>query len=422
MFTLALCLTASLSASAAAGHLRSNTNMQPEQVAAILMSVQNEWKAQAHIVTECGAKDEFTNNLPTCKEALTAFQHSCIKVASAIMVSSNTPSDATEYMTDVCSQSLLSPWHQAKCNIVSAAITSKMSDNVADNRQDYFEHAKQACNGVWSRFMEEQQKLHTPEIKQVPGKTEMDAKKDEEEVHRVALKSQTAKQNHVQQKASNVPNSKTTASKQVFNEEVAGKLTKNMQKAKKQGKEDLEIIVAPPPASAAAGKAAPANAAGKNDKKVPPAPKEAAITKSSPSKISPNVRQGVAFLQTVHTEAPADMLAKEMTHDLELNFNRIAPFGKEDTAKELQDHASKTQDTLVDAVENAEVAEIKRAVFRALTRLRAATIKEFDTIARLETQAIDAYNDAHHFRAENPLAHLHEDEAPVSTDKLKSFH
>merc|ERR1712032_1395544 len=68
------------------------------------------------------------------------------------------------------------------------------------------------------------------------------------------------------------------------------------------------------------------------------------------------------------------------------------------TAKELQDHAAKTQDTLVDAVENAEVAEIKRAVFRALTRLRAATIKEFDTIARLETQAIDAYNDAHHYR------------------------
>ena len=79
---------------------------------------------------------------------------------------------------------------------------------------------------------------------------------------------------------------------------------------------------------------------------------------------------------------PADKLAKEMTHDLEVNFNKIAPFGKEDTAKELQDHASKTQDTLVDAVENAEVAEIKRAVFRALTRLRAATIKEFDTIAR----------------------------------------
>jgi len=128
----------------------------------------------------------------------------------------------------------------------------------------------------------------------------------------------------------------------------------------------------------------------------------------------------ISFLQV--NKAPEDELAKEMTHDLEMNFNKIAPFGKEDTAKELQDHAAKTQDTLVDAVENAEVAEIKRAVFRALTRLRAATIKEFDTIARLETQAIDAYNDAHHYRAENPLAHLHEDEAPVETDKLKSFH
>ena len=39
--------------------------------------------------------------------------------------------------------------------------------------------------------------------------------------------------------------------------------------------------------------------------------------------------------------------AEEMTHDLEMNFNKIAPFGKEDTAKELQDHAAKTQDTLV---------------------------------------------------------------------------
>jgi len=129
-----------------------------------------------------------------------------------------------------------------------------------------------------------------------------------------------------------------------------------------------------------------------------------------------------SFAQTFMEKAPEDELAQEMTHDLEMNFNKIAPFGKEDTAKELQDHAAKTQDTLVDAVENAEVAEIKRAVFRALTRLRAATIKEFDTIARLETQAIDAYNDAHHYRAENPLTHLHEDEAPVETDKLKSFH
>mmetsp|Transcript_44074 Transcript_44074/g.80517 ORF Transcript_44074/g.80517 Transcript_44074/m.80517 type:complete len:197 (+) Transcript_44074:92-682(+) len=100
----------------------------------------------------------------------------------------------------------------------------------------------------------------------------------------------------------------------------------------------------------------------------------------------------------------------------------IAPFGKEDTAQELQDLAARTQDTLVDAVENAQVAEIKRAVFRSLTRLRAAQIKEFDTIARLETQALDEYNDNHHYRAENPLDYLHNAEPEVEEDKYTSFH
>ena len=72
---------------------------------------------------------------------------------------------------------------------------------------------------------------------------------------------------------------------------------------------------------------------------------------------------------------------------------------------ELQNHTAKTQDKLVDAVENAEVTEIKRAVFRALTRLRAATIREFEMIAGLETQAIDAYNDTHQYRDEDSLTH-----------------
>ena len=52
------------------------------------------------------------------------------------------------------------------------------------------------------------------------------------------------------------------------------------------------------------------------------------------------------------------------------NATLVAPFGKEDTAAESQSHAARTQDTLVNAVENAEVTEIIRAVFRALTRLK----------------------------------------------------
>merc|ERR1719277_2407887 len=73
------------------------------------------------------------------------------------------------------------------------------------------------------------------------------------------------------------------------------------------------------------------------------------------AQISSHQRHGLRVTTegAASVSAPEDELAKEMTHDLEMNFNKIAPFGKEDTAKELQDHAAKTQDTLVDAVENA---------------------------------------------------------------------
>ena len=69
------------------------------------------------------------------------------------------------------------------------------------------------------------------------------------------------------------------------------------------------------------------------------------------------------------------------------NVTLVTSFGKKDTATESQSHAARTQDTLVNAVENAEVNEIIRAVFRALARLRAAETKEFDTIARLGTHS-----------------------------------
>ena len=48
----------------------------------------------------------------------------------------------------------------------------------------------------------------------------------------------------------------------------------------------------------------------------------------------------------------------------------VTHFGKEDTAAESQSHAARIQVTLVNAVENAEITEIKCAVFRALTRFK----------------------------------------------------
>ena len=83
------------------------------------------------------------------------------------------------------------------------------------------------------------------------------------------------------------------------------------------------------------------------------------------------------------------------TQEMLENVTLVTTFGKEDTAAESQSHAARTQDTLVNAVENAEVTD---AVFRALTRLRAAETKEFDTIARLETQITNENNET--FRRE----------------------
>ena len=68
------------------------------------------------------------------------------------------------------------------------------------------------------------------------------------------------------------------------------------------------------------------------------------------------------------------------------NTTLVTPFGKEDTAAESQSHAARIQDT----VENAEITEIKCAVFRALTLLRAA---ELNSIDRLETQTTDESNE-----------------------------
>ena len=71
------------------------------------------------------------------------------------------------------------------------------------------------------------------------------------------------------------------------------------------------------------------------------------------------------------------------------NATLVTLFGKEDTAAEPQNHTARIQVTLVNAGENAEVTEVKRAVFCALTRLRARETKEFDAIARLEKQVIN---------------------------------
>jgi len=100
--------------------------------------------------------------------------------------------------------------------------------------------------------------------------------------------------------------------------------------------------------------------------------------------------------------------------DTAMPYGDLEPFGREDTAQELTENSIKESDAMVDQLERAEVSEEKRAVFRALTRLRGAAITSFDGVARSQTGNIDEYNKIHKWRETHPLHHLADEESDIS--------
>lgn len=100
--------------------------------------------------------------------------------------------------------------------------------------------------------------------------------------------------------------------------------------------------------------------------------------------------------------------------DTQMPYGDLEPFGREDTAQELTESSIKESDSMVDQLERAEVAEEKRSVFRALTRLRGAAITSFDGVARSQTGNIDEYNKITKWRKSHPLHHLADEESDVS--------
>merc|ERR1719336_2763259 len=100
--------------------------------------------------------------------------------------------------------------------------------------------------------------------------------------------------------------------------------------------------------------------------------------------------------------------------DTAMPYGQLEPFGREDTAQELTESSIKESDGMVDQLERAGVAEEKRAIFRALTRLRGAAITSFDGIARSQTGNIDQYSKTNKWRASHPLRHLAQEESDIS--------
>ena len=82
-------------------------------------------------------------------------------------------------------------------------------------------------------------------------------------------------------------------------------------------------------------------------------------------------------MEQLEAAAPAtpSLTTTKCTQEMLENTTLLTQFGKKDTEAESQSHAARIQATL----ENAEVTEIKCAVFRALTRLRVTEMKEFVT-------------------------------------------
>jgi len=108
--------------------------------------------------------------------------------------------------------------------------------------------------------------------------------------------------------------------------------------------------------------------------------------------------------------APAAPATPEI-NTAEMPFGDLEAFGREDTAQELTQQSISESDAMVDQLERAEVAEEKRAVFRALTRLRGAAITSFDGIARSQTGNIDEYARKNQWRRAHPVHHLAKEES-----------
>jgi len=115
-----------------------------------------------------------------------------------------------------------------------------------------------------------------------------------------------------------------------------------------------------------------------------------------------------------HSSEATPMGKGNIDIDTAMPYGDLEPFGREDTAQELTESSVTESNTMVDQLERAEVAEEKRAVFRALTRLRGAAITSFDGVARSQTGNIDEYNKIHQWRKTHPLHHLADEESDVA--------
>jgi len=127
--------------------------------------------------------------------------------------------------------------------------------------------------------------------------------------------------------------------------------------------------------------------------------------------VSPLQRKGFKPAKALKTDAKS----KDGKNASSLPFSDLEPFGREEKAQQLTESSIKESNKMVDQIEKAEVAETKRSVFRALTRLRGAAVASFDGVANAQVGNIDTYAKDHQYRDQHDVKHLADEEDDVET-------
>lgn len=140
--------------------------MQPDVVARTLSRVEDEWRAQAALYTECDDSSPTPKaSIVNCDDAPTSFAKSCDTVVKAIVQGSGGAKDVTkEYMDDVCNQPAITGWHQAQCHTLSAVVRTQMNADNYQNRN--FFATDKVCTSFWSTLLEERKQVMAKETEE----------------------------------------------------------------------------------------------------------------------------------------------------------------------------------------------------------------------------------------------------------------
>jgi hypothetical protein len=134
------------------------SSMQPEVVAKTLISIEEEWRAQAALFSQCNSTGSMDGGtIVDCQDAPNSFGKSCRTVVAAIVQGSDGDNAvAKEYMSDVCGQTVMLDWHKQHCLNLAEAVKSTMTADAYQNRNNF--NSKKLCDAFWSEFVGEEQK------------------------------------------------------------------------------------------------------------------------------------------------------------------------------------------------------------------------------------------------------------------------